>query len=192
MMRRCVLAIVNISGAVANVHAMLHASKAAGDQHILITTLHCVSVERLAVMVLERTLGLGEATDQELQELQNMLLEQSRIPYFLIGLRGERAGIDMLFESIQTGDLSVDEFSTLPAMKKLPGPLATLWRFYTKTTIKDRRAEMLNLMTDAVEIARAHARDPSGRTQGLGKEIPRVGHSQHHAVLPGSRAYQAR
>ena len=111
--------------------------------------------KRLAVMVLERTLGLGEATDQELQELQNMLLEQSRIPYFLIGLRGERAGIDMLFESIQTGDLSVDEFSTLPAMKKLPGPLATLWRFYTKTTIKDRRAEMLNLMTDAVEIARA-------------------------------------
>ncbi len=145
----------DISGALGNVHALLHASRAAGDQHILLTTLDCVSVERLAVMVLERTLGLGEATDKELFELQKELLAQAQIPYFLIGLRGERAGLDLLFESVQTGDVRVDEFAAMPAMKSLPGPLSSLWLFYTNITIKDRRAEMLNLMTDAVEIAKA-------------------------------------
>jgi hypothetical protein len=145
----------DITGALENVNAMLHASRSVGNQRILITTLDCVSVDRLAVMVLERTLGLGEGTDKELLELQKELLAQSKIPYFLIGLRGERAGIDLLLESIQTGELKVDELAALPAMKKLPGPLAALWLFYTNMTIKDRRAELLSLMTDAVEIARA-------------------------------------
>ncbi|CAN5487015.1 hypothetical protein BH10PLA2_BH10PLA2_32460 [soil metagenome] len=112
-----------------------------------------VALDHVAVRVLERTLGLGEASEQSLGEIQALLSEQAKIPYFLIGIRGDRAGNDRLFEAVQNGTLPISEFGAAIGAVGSPAE-AQLLLLYTSITIKARRAEMLELMTDAVEIGK--------------------------------------
>jgi hypothetical protein len=142
------------SGALKDVKAIVHAGRAVGDEPFLITMLIRIAMDQVAVRVLERTLGLGEATDQSLQEIQTLLAEQAKIPYFLIGIRGERAGNDRMLESIQNGTLPIKDLSTILGSTGYPGPIDLLLPLYSSITIKARRAEMLELMTEALEIGK--------------------------------------
>ena len=144
----------DISGALLDFKAIVHLNRGLGDEPMLITMLIAMSIDQRAVLVLERTLGLGEATEKELLEIETYLLEQAQVPYFLIGCRGERAGIDSSLERVQSGELSVNEFATLGGTSWLGGAQEWLNRTYASLTIKQHRAEALNLLTDAVELGK--------------------------------------
>ena len=144
----------DMHGALEDIKAIFHASRGLGDEPLLISQLINIAIDSVAIRSLERTLGLGEATDADLLAIQSYLFEQASVPYFLIGVRGERAGNDLLFEHVQSNELSVNEFAALGAATGLPKAFEKLLMLYMSLTIKQQRAEVLNLMTDAIEISK--------------------------------------
>jgi hypothetical protein len=144
----------DLAGALQDVKAIFHAGRAIGDEPFLIAMLIRIAMDHVAVNTLERSLGLGETTDNELMNIQSYLQEQTQIPYFLQGLRGERAADDRIFEAIQNGDLATRDLIRLAGPTGMAFPLDYLLAIYTSTTLPLRRAEMLELMTEAVEAAR--------------------------------------
>lgn len=142
----------DMHGALQDIKAIFHASRGLGDEPLLISQLINIAIDSVGVRALERTLGLGIASEADLREIQAYLLEQASVPYFLIGVRGERAGDDLLFERIQENELTVNEFGALGVSTGLPKAFEKLLLMYTSVTIQQQRAEVLNLMTDAVEI----------------------------------------
>jgi hypothetical protein len=144
----------DISGAFLDVKALFHASRAIGDEPLSVSMLICEVLNGISVSMLERTLGLGEATEADLRELQQYLLEQDQVPYFLIGARGDRACYDLLLERIQNGELSTEEFTKMGLTAGSSATVRTLLLGYHQLTIKQQRAEILDLMTDLIEIGK--------------------------------------
>jgi hypothetical protein len=143
----------DMSGALVEIRAILHASRAHGDDPILASMYSRISVDQVAVAMLERVLGLGEGSDKDLREIQYSLLEQAQTPYYLIGARGERAGCDRLLEAIQERELPVNEFAPLFLFTKSTVVEKALL-LYTSISIGEQRAQMMNLLTDAIEIGK--------------------------------------
>ncbi len=128
----------DISGAFLDARALIHASRAIGDEPLSVSMVICEVLDNVAVNVLERSLGLGEASEADLRELQQYLLEQDQVPYFLIGARGDRAFYDLLLERIQKGELSTEEFTTMGLTVGLSATVRTLLLGYYQLTIKEQ------------------------------------------------------
>jgi hypothetical protein len=146
----------DIAGALQNVRAILNASRAIGDEPFLISQLVRMAVVALAVAPLERTLGLGEASDPDLRLLQQFLAEEARTPYYLIGTRGERAGLDRFLDGVQNHQF---DFSKLRQTTGISPSdyLGTLFLMQVYVTIRSQRAEVLECMTESIEIAKLPA-----------------------------------
>ncbi len=191
----------DVAGAIHNIEAIFHTGRAVGDEPFLICVLIRMSIDKVAVGAIERTLGLGHATEHEMRDIQAYLSEQAQVPYLLIGVRGERAGFDRLFEGIQNGSLSVSEFNPIIGPAGWSNPLEKVLLLYTRLTIKARRADLLDRMTDAVEVGRlptekqqAAFKDWSAKVDNLGtfsvtylilQPLPTIaeGHIRHLATL---------
>ncbi len=144
----------DLSGALLDVKAIIHAGRAVGDEPFLIAILIRIALDHVAVNTLERSLGLGEATDQELRNIQACLLDQIQIPYLLQALRGERAGIDRMLEAVQNGEYSTNDLMKMLGPTGMDTTMVYAITLYTSATSMLRRAELLELMTDAVEVAK--------------------------------------
>ena len=89
--------------AVANCRAMLNASRAIGDEPLLIS-LHRQNTFRVDMATtLERVLAQGEASEAELRATQELLEDESRRRLFTDTFRGERAGLYQLCLALQDG-----------------------------------------------------------------------------------------
>ncbi len=149
----------DIPGALQNFRAILHAGRAIGDEPFLISQLVRVATVAVAVNTLERALGLGQASEQDLAIVQRYLSEESQTPYFLIGMRGERAGSDRFLEAVQHGAVDLKQAGrSLGITGGHPtGPsnwLESLIIFQMYLTAKSQRAEMLECMNELVEIGK--------------------------------------
>ena len=143
----------DMAGALVDVRAILHASRAHGDDPLLTSMFSRIAVDLLAVAMLERVLGLGEAADKDLREIQDCQLEQAQTGYYLRGARGERAGCDRLLGAIQKGELPISEFAPLFLFTKSTVVEKALL-LYTSISIGEQRAQMMNLLTEAIEIGK--------------------------------------
>ncbi len=77
-------------GALQDFRAIVHASRAVGDEPFLISQLVRIALDTVAVNSLERSLGLGQASEQDLVVVQRYLTDESHTPFYLYGVRGER------------------------------------------------------------------------------------------------------
>jgi hypothetical protein len=111
----------DLPGALEDVRAILHASRAIGDEQTFISQLVRIACDSVAVMMLERSLACGVAQEGDLAKLQKELEAEAQTPFFMAGFRGERAAIDWMLESVQKGDINYLRFRDILRMM---GPFA--------------------------------------------------------------------
>jgi hypothetical protein len=122
-------------------------------------------MDHVAVNTLERSLGLGESTEKALRDIQECLLDQIQIPYYLQALRGERAGNDRMLEAVQNGEVSANDLLKMLGPTGMDSTMIYAISLYTSATSKIRRAELLDLMTDAVQVAKLPTEEQAAASQ---------------------------
>jgi hypothetical protein len=154
----------DLDEALHNVRATLYASRAIDNEPFLISQLVRIACDAVAVGLLERVLASGQASEKALSDLQKELEQQSRTPYFLNGMRGERAGMDHLLDNVQRGEITAAQFRQIqkqtasmtfnPSRPPRNEWLVELeaWRAYLN--IRAERAQLLHLMNKIIELAK--------------------------------------
>src|SRR5262249_48661779 len=61
----------------------------------------------IAVSALERALAQGQAPEEELKAMQDLLRQEMDVPILLRGVRGERAGFDAFIEAAHRGKVKL-------------------------------------------------------------------------------------
>jgi hypothetical protein len=155
----------DVAGACHDVKAILYASRAIGDEEILISQLVRIACDRVAVRILEKILACGRAPEKTLLDLQKEFEQEAQTPFFLTGLRGERAGMDYMLENIEKGKISLEEyrrlvngFATFYAMvyesPSRNGFLMDLNCLRLYSNVSGERAKMLHYLNEMVAFAK--------------------------------------
>ncbi len=93
--------------AVDAIQAILNIGRYFEDEPLLISTLIRIALQSMAISALERTLAQGEVSEDVLAQMQNVLQEEASSKPFLVGVRGERAGMQVLFDYLASGKIPV-------------------------------------------------------------------------------------
>ncbi len=146
----------DIVSALQDFRAIVHAGRAVGDEPFLISQLDRMAIEAIAVNTLERSFGLGQASEQNLTVVQRYLAEESLTPFYLNGIRGERAGVDRFLEFVQNSKVDFGAFRQSVGMIGMApsDSLTSLILFQMYLTIKSQRADFLECMSQEVEIGK--------------------------------------
>ena len=144
----------DMPGSLQNIKAMICTSRSIGDEPILYSQLMRIGISLTIAATLERVLGLGEASDRDLRDIQDCLIEESAKPFLLIGARGERAGLDRWLRSVASGETTFAQFSSRIMKGKRPDTWdeVYLWKIYL--TMPAYRAKTLGLATELVEMCK--------------------------------------
>ena len=144
-------------GALASCRGALNAGRSIGDEPMLISQLVRIGCRGIATRQAERVLAQGAPSEDALRQFQELLEKEEPEPLLLIAIRGERAGMDQLMETIQSGktkisarDLAVTARFGEQSAPSLGDDL-TLW---TPGSYKSQRAAMLRYMNRYVELAK--------------------------------------
>ena len=153
----------DIDGALQDAKAILYADRAVGDEHLLWAQLVRMISDLVAIQLLERVLACGQASEKTLSDVQTELEKQSRTPFFLLGIRGERAGLDYMLQNADTGEIPAARFHRIlqetasissasrPTDKRWLLEFET-WRFYLN--LRNERAQLLHFLDKIVELAK--------------------------------------
>jgi hypothetical protein len=149
----------DMASALRDVRALIHTSRAIGDEPFVVSQLVRIHIDATAVATLQRVLGLGIAKDEDLKLVQALLLEEADTDFYLIGARGERALMDEFLTEVEGGKLSWSEFNrevsnTGIVLPGGGGMLTNLYFFQAYMAIGAQRAEILAYMNDAVKAGK--------------------------------------
>jgi hypothetical protein len=142
-----------IANALQSHRALVNAGRSMGDEPYLISRMIRIAIDLRAVHGLERILAQAEVDRSALAELQHALQDESEIPLFLVGLRGDRAGWQRFMSNIETGKLSF--WQALSAGR----PHKSHWldpfnEFLSFSMVLRSHAAMLRFETRAIEAAK--------------------------------------
>jgi hypothetical protein len=154
----------DLAGALRDVRALIHTSRAIGDEPFVVSQLVRIHIDAMAVATLQRVLGLGIANDDDLKLVQALLLEEADTEFYLIGARGERALMDDFLASVYHSEVTWTEFRREMGNTglQLPGGggiLTDLFFFQAYAAISAQRAELLAYMNDAVKAGKLSESD---------------------------------
>jgi hypothetical protein len=144
-------------GALASCRSALNAGRSIGDEPLSISQLVRIACRVIATRPAERVLAQGEPSEDALRQFQELLGKEEPEPLLLIAARGERAGMDRLMETIQSGQtkLSARNLVVLAGVGERSAPSLgdelTLW---APGSSESQRAAMLRYMNRYVELAR--------------------------------------
>jgi hypothetical protein len=143
------------AGALHDLHALLAAARAIGDEPSVMSMLVRNGGHDQAARALERVLAQGEAADADLRPVQELIECELREPLLLHAARGERAGVDQMYRAMAEGRLRPSE----PWKFKLQtwgmrAPYAVTVIDYLPHSVSASHAAHLELLTGLVEIAR--------------------------------------
>lgn len=143
--------------------ASVYAGRVIGDEPTIQFQLLRIDCDTRATSILERSLTCGRASEKDLFDLQKELEKEAAMPFFLTGIRGERACHDIVLEEIQRGDISFADYCRL---MKVGGPFFPLERMAhegfaynlnilnTYLNIRNERVTTLRFMNEMVELAK--------------------------------------
>jgi hypothetical protein len=142
-----------IDAALESCRATLNTARVFNDDLFLIAHLIRVAAQRETAIALERTLGQGEAKEESLRAMQELVEREIKDSSWLRAMRGERAGMHMLFLNIRSGKISS---TYLRAMTTGTGPKNIFEKIQDQfpSTMLKYYPEHLRNMTRAVEIAK--------------------------------------
>jgi hypothetical protein len=156
----------DVSGALRSVRGILNAGRSLGDEPFLISQLIRIACVSIACQMAERALSLGEADDESLSKLEELLKLEEEHPTLLIGLRGERALYFSAFDQIATGRIKPHEFFS-------PNELSWQERLFgiSSSDVRRQQGLWLRLMTDYVDTAKLPAHERPVKEQAMMKEL---------------------
>jgi len=144
--------------------AILNAGRSIGDEPLMIAHLVRMACQRMAITGVERVLAQGQASEPALAATQDLFTDEAAQPILLYALRGERAYGDVLIGWMEAGDPrgfgSVNATGGSIFYPLLGGSMMT-----------QNRALKLELMTEAVEIAKRPPDEQPDRFQELNRKV---------------------
>jgi ABC-type transport system involved in multi-copper enzyme maturation permease subunit len=166
-------------GALADCRRLLNLGRSLGDEPLLVSQHVRNNAARSAVRGAQRVLAQGEPTDAALAELQRRFAEEEAHPGLLIGLRGERAGLDGLMARVQAGDFPWQELMRFldPQERDEAGAADMLLFSLTPGAEKESRAALLRYNTAFIAAARLPTEEQGpalARLESQRQEMPMV------------------
>ncbi len=169
-------------GAITCCRAIVSVSRSLGDEPPLISMLVRMAIRQAALQRIEQTLALGQPKSDTLAALQQLLEEDEKEPLFLVGMRGERAGMDGLMQAIQQGDISasraIRQLGVQGFMLDVPDGLLGFEAVIVSGSFKSQRAALLRFNNRLVEIAKLPVEDqaaPLAEMKRLANDLPVLG-----------------
>lgn len=131
----------------------LNVARSIGDEPFYISQLVRTACVQHVCRDIERTLGHGEPSPEDMSALQKMLESEDAFLALLAALRGERAMMHTAFQGVARGELSVNELGGWrqggSASDSLKNTLIDLWRMNTP----EDHALYLSLMAARIKEA---------------------------------------
>jgi hypothetical protein len=134
---------------------------------------------------LENGLAQGRVPEKELLDLQKELEQEAESPFFLIGVRGERALMNSMLENFEKGEVPYQHFRTILAGSRLQilgqtapkGTLQDALIWYLFQNLKNEHAKILQYMNEIVELAKRpswETVDLVGAKEGAMRQKPTI------------------
>jgi hypothetical protein len=142
----------DLEGAMASTRAMLNTGRSIGDEPTIISMFVRMAIREMAMENLERTLAHGESSLIVMKEMQRLFKDEEAVPLLLIALRGERAGIHVLFTNLESGEVSVEELKEVG--KRETGFWKGVTDFFAADHFLAAHVWLLDYQTEAIAIAR--------------------------------------
>jgi hypothetical protein len=137
----------DLAGAMESCHAILNLCRSFDDEPMVIAMLVRVACRSVAIRRLERILAQGEPAEADLDRLQKVLEEEEAVPILLHAFRGERAGGDLLMQSMESGRIGAGAFAG-------GGPPVDTLQMLLPGGMRHQRTAVLTLNNRIVEIAK--------------------------------------
>jgi len=102
----------DFSRALRSTRAILQTARSIGDEPVLVSLLARIGVAQLAINSLIRVLSLGEASEESLHALQQVVEDELAQSLLLPAFRGERAGMLCLFDRLYDGRVRWESVAT--------------------------------------------------------------------------------
>jgi hypothetical protein len=138
--------------------ALLNAGRSLGDEPLLLSMLVRMSLEEMAVRSLERALAQGAFRLPQLEERQKEFEKEMTVPFFLIGIRGERGGADYLLTNIEDGKINLmpwlDNVFATTRQKREENLWDPIQNFFSLSMVVRSHATLLHFETKLVEAAK--------------------------------------
>lgn len=141
----------NPNRAVSAARAVLAVSRAVGDEPFLVSQLVRMACASIAAQTAAQVLAWGEPADG-LEELQRELWAEADVPFFRIGMRGERASLDHLFRGLADGSIPLEQALSHGADQRARPEQAAALRVY-RPLIPGDHAKMLEITSKYVEAS---------------------------------------
>lgn len=142
----------NPDQALTSTHAILHMSRAIGDEPTLIAMLVRYAMASVAVNAAERTLGYGEAKTG-LAEFQAALHREANEPVLAMGMRGERAYGRRMLDDLEHNRLNLMQTAGAAPQSKM-NPIERIFQWFSSCWIPGESARYLELMNRCEELAK--------------------------------------
>ncbi len=155
----------DISGALADVRAMLHMSRVIEGEPDLMTQLMRKVIFNIACDLFERTLAGGVPSESELALVQKEFEQERACDGCLVGILGQRAAVDRLLEAAQNGEVSREDLKSLFFGPSVTGEnifqrLVLTWRMALLSgNLPRQRAVNLRSCNELVRLARLPIRE---------------------------------
>ncbi len=142
--------------------ALLNSGRSLGDEPLVVSMLLRMAIGDMAVRSLERCLAHGVIQSSYLEESQKHLEEELTVPFFFIGLRGERAGIDYLLTNIENGKINlIPTLEIVSSTQKIErvdeNLLDPIQEFFWFSIVLRSHGILLKLQTRQIEAAKLPA-----------------------------------
>jgi len=142
----------DFEGALASIVCIVGIAKSIGDEPTVLSQILRMAVQRAASETLERNLAQGQLPANSLANIQGNFEDEASQPLFLYGVRGERAGFDMMISAIESGQLKASSLAGITgAQSKLKSWLEDI---SARKEFKRNHASWIRIMTEIVEIAK--------------------------------------
>src|SRR5262245_23681963 len=143
----------DMPGALLAARAGINAARSLDEEMFVVSQLIRVACVAVALNGLERNLALGEASEADLAEVQELLALEAKHPTLLICMRGERAMVHALFDRMDSGVIPRTEFIGEGWVER-----EATWRErifgISRADLRRQQCLALELMTQLVDAAR--------------------------------------
>lgn len=156
--------------------AGLNVARSLDGEPILISQLVRAACVRVTLDGLHRTLAAGEADAESLLAVQKMLAEMDKHDSFVVGMRGDRAGMHILCTNLQNGTVSPRVMlALLGARGGAPSFTDRVEEIYVTASVPTSHVWILRHFTDVIAASKLPAAEQDVRLNELsprGNQMP--------------------
>lgn len=146
--------------------AAFNAGRSVGDEPFAVSQLFRCHAVFSACQGVERVLAQGQPPSEELAAFQRLLADEDGFPELLVSARGERAALNALMDTFESGDISLSDMSG-----GRPNWNERLFGFHYRDNIRDEHPWMLAMLSRWVALARLPSYEQRAAEQQLERRI---------------------